>query len=409
MNKITIVGIVLCEFLFVFIGCRGKNPDTEANAVAQGVAGRYHNQSDFEEYIDMKPDGMVFWHRKNKYAATGFEEEAGRWRAYGNELVLIDRNESVTKGQITGSTIVMDDTTWLGQTRIATRTDVIGTYVVENGVGSVVFNKNGTVAQLISGKWDLTDGKIRFHSTMLQRGQSETDVEIGNGDASGDVSFFGRHYTKQDGATALAEGGGTIAWSGYVSAKSRASLQLKKDGTFAQSDIASWIVEDGFLKIRADDGAVVSGGLNGNDIIGEWSANGKTGFVRYAKRIPGAPIQHESFQSNEAKVTTTRGSLRMLHNAVNQFRMDTGRWPTAPEGLSILVRKPSDVTNWPADGYLASAEVPRDGWGNDFIYEANPASGKPFCIKSLGADGKEGGNGINADLLSTNVSSSGIE
>jgi general secretion pathway protein G len=100
-------------------------------------------------------------------------------------------------------------------------------------------------------------------------------------------------------------------------------------------------------------------------------------------------------------VPTARASLRELHRAVNQFHADTGRWPTAGEGLSVLVHKPADVVHWPAGGYLDVTAVPKDSWGNDFIYEFQPAPGEPFRIKSLGADGRPGGNGAATDLFST--------
>jgi general secretion pathway protein G len=81
--------------------------------------------------------------------------------------------------------------------------------------------------------------------------------------------------------------------------------------------------------------------------------------------------------------------------------MDTGRFPTEDEGLLTLTQQPADVTHWPPGGYLESREMLRDGWGNPFIYELLPASGKPFVIKGLGRDGREGGSGYDADLLST--------
>jgi general secretion pathway protein G len=106
-------------------------------------------------------------------------------------------------------------------------------------------------------------------------------------------------------------------------------------------------------------------------------------------------------QVDKGKVITTKNSLRQLHTAVGQFRMETGRWPTEDEGLSVLVQQPADVKNWQPGGDLDTTEVPKDAWGNDFIFELNPESGKPFVIKSLGADGQEGGEGYDADLLST--------
>lgn len=106
---------------------------------------------------------------------------------------------------------------------------------------------------------------------------------------------------------------------------------------------------------------------------------------------------------DKAKVTTTKANLRLLHSAVNQFKMDTGRFPTEDEGLNALIMPPDDVLNYPPDGYLDTTDLPKDGWGRDFAYILYPESGKSFVIKSYGADGEEGGEGYDADLLSTDA------
>jgi general secretion pathway protein G len=106
---------------------------------------------------------------------------------------------------------------------------------------------------------------------------------------------------------------------------------------------------------------------------------------------------------DDAKVTTTRANLKVLHAAVNQFKMDTGRFPTEEEGLNALIEKPSDVEKYEEGGYLETTTIPKDAWRHDFIYELYPESGKPFVIKSYGADGEEGGDGINKDLYSTDA------
>ncbi len=108
-------------------------------------------------------------------------------------------------------------------------------------------------------------------------------------------------------------------------------------------------------------------------------------------------------QIDRARVTTTKANLKMLHAQVNQFKMDTGRFPTEEEGLMALIEQPSDVISYEPGGYLETTEVPRDGWGNDFIYEVFPESGKPFVIKSFASDGEEGGEDYDADLLSTDA------
>ena len=106
---------------------------------------------------------------------------------------------------------------------------------------------------------------------------------------------------------------------------------------------------------------------------------------------------------DQARVTTTKANLKILHAAVNQFKMDTGRFPSEDAGLTELIEQPSDVKNWEPGGYLETTDLPKDGWGNDFVYELYPESGKQFVIKSYGADGEEGGEGYDADLLSTDA------
>ena len=108
-------------------------------------------------------------------------------------------------------------------------------------------------------------------------------------------------------------------------------------------------------------------------------------------------------QTDKARVTTTKVNLRLLHSAITQFKMDTGRFPTEDEGLMVLIEAPPDEENYQPGGYLDTTEVPRDGWGREFMYRLWPESGKPFEIVSYGADGEEGGEGYDADLLSTDA------
>lgn len=108
-------------------------------------------------------------------------------------------------------------------------------------------------------------------------------------------------------------------------------------------------------------------------------------------------------QTDRARVTTTKVNLKSLHLSVTQFKMDTGRFPTEEEGLMALIEQPSDVINYEPGGYLEITEIPKDAWGHDFIYELYPESGKPFVIKSFGADGEEGGEDYDSDLLSTDA------
>jgi len=107
--------------------------------------------------------------------------------------------------------------------------------------------------------------------------------------------------------------------------------------------------------------------------------------------------------TDKARVTTTKASLKSLHFAVNQFKMDTGQYPTEDEGLMVLLEPPPDVVNYQPGGYLETTDIPKDAWGQEFVYQLWPDSGKPFVIISYGADGEEGGDGYDTDLYSTDA------
>ena len=106
---------------------------------------------------------------------------------------------------------------------------------------------------------------------------------------------------------------------------------------------------------------------------------------------------------DKARVISTKASLKMLHSAVIQFKLDTGRYPTEEAGLQELIEQPTDVTGWNTGGYLETTSLPKDAWGNDFVHQLLPESGKPFVIISYGANGEEGGEGYDTDLYSTDA------
>lgn len=117
--------------------------------------------------------------------------------------------------------------------------------------------------------------------------------------------------------------------------------------------------------------------------------------------LAGVVVSNFVGQTEKAKVIQTKANLKLLANAVRQFYMDNQRYPTEDMGLVELVVQPSDCPDWQLGGYLDSTELPVDGWGREFYFELWPESGKPFVIKSLGADGQEGGEKYDEDLLST--------
>ncbi len=69
---------------------------------------------------------------------------------------------------------------------------------------------------------------------------------------------------------------------------------------------------------------------------------------------------------DQSRVTATKANLKVLHSAVIQFKLDTGRYPTEEAGLQELIEQPTDVTGWNPGGYLQSTSLPKDAWGPRF-------------------------------------------
>jgi general secretion pathway protein G len=105
-------------------------------------------------------------------------------------------------------------------------------------------------------------------------------------------------------------------------------------------------------------------------------------------------IVRYSGQTDQAKVAAAKSQIAQIEGAVIAFQAHVGRLPNS---LRELVEKPADAKNWQEDGYLKGKSAPKDPWGNDYIYKV---SGRHFEIICLGADGKEGGEGVDADLSS---------
>jgi general secretion pathway protein G len=95
--------------------------------------------------------------------------------------------------------------------------------------------------------------------------------------------------------------------------------------------------------------------------------------------------------SERAKV-----QIEQIGSALELYKLDTGRYPTTQEGLNSLISAPSGVANWNGP-YLKDAKYLKDPWSRDFVYRS-PAEKGGFDLVSLGADGKEGGEGENKDV-----------
>jgi general secretion pathway protein G len=98
---------------------------------------------------------------------------------------------------------------------------------------------------------------------------------------------------------------------------------------------------------------------------------------------------------SESKVA--RAQIDALQKALDQYRIDIGRYPNSEQGLAVLVQRPADEPRWTGP-YLAKA-VPTDPWGRPYLY-TSPGSHGEYDLQSLGKDGQPGGDGDDADLTS---------
>ena len=88
---------------------------------------------------------------------------------------------------------------------------------------------------------------------------------------------------------------------------------------------------------------------------------------------------------DRAAVTKVRADIDTLGQGIELYRLTNLRYPTSDEGLQVLV--PGQIRR-----------LPNDPWGNPYLYEVPGPDGAPFQISSLGADGREGGSGEDADI-----------
>lgn len=104
---------------------------------------------------------------------------------------------------------------------------------------------------------------------------------------------------------------------------------------------------------------------------------------------------------DESRVTAAKTDIATLESALEMYRLDNKHYPSTDQGLEALVNKPSgnpEPRNWNPQGYLKKGKIPQDPWGSDYRY-TNPGSNRqPFEIYSLGADGRDGGEGFDADI-----------
>lgn len=105
----------------------------------------------------------------------------------------------------------------------------------------------------------------------------------------------------------------------------------------------------------------------------------------------------------DARVAAAKSDLAAIGQALDMYKLDNSTYPTTDQGLEALVSKPSgspEPRNWNPNGYLK--KLPEDPWRRQYLY-ISPAQGAPYEIRTLGADGREGGEGEDQDLSSLDL------
>jgi len=106
---------------------------------------------------------------------------------------------------------------------------------------------------------------------------------------------------------------------------------------------------------------------------------------------------------DEARVAKAKQDIRALEAALTLYRLDNSKYPTNEQGLTALVKQPTDpsIRHWRQGGYLQ--RVSKDPWGYDYQYVYPGTHGQEYDLFSLGADNAPGGDGINADIGNWNI------
>ena len=102
----------------------------------------------------------------------------------------------------------------------------------------------------------------------------------------------------------------------------------------------------------------------------------------------------------EARRTKAGVQIRAIEQALKLYKLDNGLYPTTEQGLGALVEAPKVgvlAKKWRTGGYLEKSKVPKDPWGNEFVY-ISPGLHGDFDLSSYGPDNQAGGEDKDADI-----------
>ena len=100
----------------------------------------------------------------------------------------------------------------------------------------------------------------------------------------------------------------------------------------------------------------------------------------------------------QSRTAAARAQIELFGASLDQFKLDTGAYPTSAQNLDSLVRNPG-LDKW-AGPYLKKNAVPKDPWGNPYQYACCPGQHGDYDLWTYGGDNAPGGDGENADVTS---------
>jgi general secretion pathway protein G len=107
-------------------------------------------------------------------------------------------------------------------------------------------------------------------------------------------------------------------------------------------------------------------------------------------------------QGERAKIKLSDAQITKVGGTLERYRFDNGSYPSTEQGLEALIRRPSgdpEPRNYPAEGYGMRRRDLEDPWGAKLAYEApGRVNTRGFDVCSLGPDGRQGGQGDDADI-----------
>ena len=111
-------------------------------------------------------------------------------------------------------------------------------------------------------------------------------------------------------------------------------------------------------------------------------------------------------EPGKARVARAKSDIATLKTAIRLYESDNFAIPTQRQGLESLVARPTSEPlpkNWRAGGYIDRTDLPRDPWGNGYLYFAPGRNGEAFEILSYGSDAQPGGEGDASDISSSSL------